>query len=250
MSYPATPPTDAASQLPLKEGSSGWPTFAVQGALGTAGYSASQDGVFGPKTTTAVKGFQRDHQLAVDGKVGPATQHQLATVICAAVQKSKPAFPKGLAMGLAQGEGGMNLAAVNWTVDGGVDCGLWQWRVEGPPYSLDGLREAFSPQRAGLMAAQAFLDRRAGFLGRSWVGASKERAGRCALLAHNWPAGAASQARYGWVPSPTSVASWVPLGVRFPDGAYVTTRQQWAEFYALGGPHGSGVIASSVKDWG
>jgi hypothetical protein len=41
------------------------------------GYAVAADGDFGPKTLTAVKAFQRDHGLVVDGVVGPKTRSKL-----------------------------------------------------------------------------------------------------------------------------------------------------------------------------
>jgi hypothetical protein len=251
MTLLATPPTTAESQLPVRKGSNGWPTFAVQGALGCAGINVSQDGDFGAATKAAVMVFQLHHHLADDGVVGPATRSQLTAVVCKAVEKAKPSLPKGLAKGMALGEGGNNLAAVNWNISGGVDCGLWQFRVVGPPYARDSLRRAFMPLASGKAAMQRFLDARRNYMQSkyTWSAGNVERAGRCALLGHNWPVGAESQAKYGHVPNPTRAASWVPPGVRFPDGMPVVTCQQWAEFYSLSGPHGSGPIASSVTSW-
>ncbi|WP_207643263.1 peptidoglycan-binding domain-containing protein [Cellulosilyticum ruminicola] len=39
----------------------------------TGNYNTAVDGVFGTNTLKAVKKFQKDHRLTVDGKVGPAT---------------------------------------------------------------------------------------------------------------------------------------------------------------------------------
>lgn len=45
----------------------------VQFLLGMDGHSVTVDGVFGPETLSAVRGFQSSHGLAVDGIVGPQT---------------------------------------------------------------------------------------------------------------------------------------------------------------------------------
>lgn len=59
----------------LKKGSSGAAVKTLQKNLNTLGYDAgTADGVFGAKTETAVKAFQRDHGLTVDGVAGMATQ--------------------------------------------------------------------------------------------------------------------------------------------------------------------------------
>lgn len=49
----------------------------VQDALRRRAYSVSADGVFGPQTEAAVKQFQADYRLNVDGVVGPDTYHRL-----------------------------------------------------------------------------------------------------------------------------------------------------------------------------
>jgi N-acetylmuramoyl-L-alanine amidase len=58
-----------------RQGSKGDAVKSVQTALLNKGYSSvgKADGVFGPKTTTAVKAFQKANKLTADGIVGPAT---------------------------------------------------------------------------------------------------------------------------------------------------------------------------------
>ncbi|WP_395136032.1 XVIPCD domain-containing protein [Rhodanobacter sp. FW102-FHT14D07] len=45
------------------------------------GNSLEADGSFGPHTRAAVEAFQRDHQLIVDGEVGPRTLHALEQAV-------------------------------------------------------------------------------------------------------------------------------------------------------------------------
>lgn len=49
----------------------------LQQILKNAKYNVTVDGVFGPKTESAVKQFQTDHNLSADGIVGSATWHAL-----------------------------------------------------------------------------------------------------------------------------------------------------------------------------
>ncbi len=62
----------------LKRGSEGRRVEVLQTQLKALGYySGAIDGDFGRGTAKAVKAFQRDQQIAVDGKVGPGTQSKL-----------------------------------------------------------------------------------------------------------------------------------------------------------------------------
>lgn len=50
----------------------------IQRALRTAGYyRGSIDGIFGPRTRRAIKLFQRDHNLKVDGIAGRITKQAI-----------------------------------------------------------------------------------------------------------------------------------------------------------------------------
>ncbi|MGH4013101.1 MAG: peptidoglycan-binding domain-containing protein [Pseudonocardiaceae bacterium] len=64
----------------LQEGSSGQAVKAVQVILSRIVVpTVAVDGIFGPKTESAVKGFQADNDLKQDGIVGPQTWRELAT---------------------------------------------------------------------------------------------------------------------------------------------------------------------------
>ncbi len=71
----------AKKNLPLlRNGSRGEDVKEVQVALTEAGYDvgkAGADGVIGPDTVKAIKQFQKDNGLAVDGIVGPQTRGKL-----------------------------------------------------------------------------------------------------------------------------------------------------------------------------
>ena len=73
---PQTPTTGTltlAQGQTLKTGDSGQQVTALQQSLKTLGYDVAVDGSFGAGTAAAVGEFQRDHDLADDGVVGPAT---------------------------------------------------------------------------------------------------------------------------------------------------------------------------------
>ena len=72
------PVTDSTTISPsvmpvIKKGSKGDWVVIAQGRLVVAGYKIEVDGVFGPKTEEAVKKFQADHHLTVDGIIGKNT---------------------------------------------------------------------------------------------------------------------------------------------------------------------------------
>lgn len=62
----------------LKVGSTGSEISLLQSELQSLNYDVGQvDGIYGSKTKAAVQDFQRDHNLAADGIVGPQTQAAL-----------------------------------------------------------------------------------------------------------------------------------------------------------------------------
>lgn len=68
----------AAEQLPtLRKGNRGPSVLKLQEALKERGYSIRADGIFGDKTLEAVKAFQADNGLVVDGVVGAKTWSKL-----------------------------------------------------------------------------------------------------------------------------------------------------------------------------
>jgi murein DD-endopeptidase MepM/ murein hydrolase activator NlpD len=74
----------------LREGRTGWDVAALQFALAWHGFASGDfDGVFGPRTTGAVRGLQHAEGLAEDGVVGPATLR--------AIRGPLPASPMSLA---------------------------------------------------------------------------------------------------------------------------------------------------------
>jgi peptidoglycan hydrolase-like protein with peptidoglycan-binding domain len=64
----------------LAEGSHGEQVEQLQTTLNMSGATLKVDGVFGEHTAEAVKKFQTDHGLHVDGIVGPLTRAALSKV--------------------------------------------------------------------------------------------------------------------------------------------------------------------------
>lgn len=257
---PSSPP--AKTVVTTDSTVTGWAVYAVQAALnslrvafpsrGASWPSLDEDGAFGPQTTEAVKRFQTWAALDPDGRVGPKTQMTICKLLDERVHALRSQVPQGLIRGLAEGEGGNYIAAVNHNVPGGVDCGVMQYRCYGPPFEAAPMRMAFDPLAAMLAAADAFAQRTDSFMSQAGVKGRNDRAEfakRLAVLAHNWPAGAADIAKDGVLTRPSDLATWVGAGTRFPDGHMVTTRLDWVQFYALGGPHGEGRMTRYVTDW-
>ena len=67
----------AASCRTLRKGDRGADEKTLQTLLTKAGYTVAVDGIFGAKTLEAVKAYQADHGLTVDGVVGKATWSEL-----------------------------------------------------------------------------------------------------------------------------------------------------------------------------
>jgi len=82
--------TVAATPL-LRRGSKGEAVRRLQQALSAAGYPLRADGVFGPATARAVRRFQADHALAVDGIAGPRTMATLDSLASVAPPPATPA---------------------------------------------------------------------------------------------------------------------------------------------------------------
>lgn len=73
----------------LRRGSKGADVTRLQAALNALGYDCgAADGIFGAKTETAVRAFQKDNGLAVDGIAGKATQ----AALYAAEDTPKPTY--------------------------------------------------------------------------------------------------------------------------------------------------------------
>ncbi|MBQ9264059.1 MAG: peptidoglycan-binding protein [Clostridia bacterium] len=77
---PYTPTPSPTPQGSLKLGSNGQDVRNVQSKLKALGfYKGTVDGDFGAATEAAVKAFQKQYKLTVDGKVGPSTLKALAS---------------------------------------------------------------------------------------------------------------------------------------------------------------------------
>jgi peptidoglycan hydrolase-like protein with peptidoglycan-binding domain len=99
----------------LKKGSQGQPVKDLQAALTTLGYApGAPDGIFGAQTETAVKAFQADVGIGVDGIVGEVTWINIDET-----DQSEPVIKKG-STGLPVRRLQRRLSAVGFDT-GGVD---------------------------------------------------------------------------------------------------------------------------------
>jgi peptidoglycan hydrolase-like protein with peptidoglycan-binding domain len=200
---------------------------ALQRALTSLGYFVTVDGVFGEQLERAVKTYQSRHGLAADGVAGLRTQARMLQQVDVRVDRHVLGVPDGLMRGFMEFEGGNVLAAVNWSVAGGVDCGCMQLRVTGPPYSHQRLVTAFHPLGAAVEAAQVLMERKAVFARRSGTARSPFTSLGLAVLAHNWPWAADQYSRYGAISNPNGAAPWVPSSLP----ASARTREGWCKYY-------------------
>jgi hypothetical protein len=237
------------TKFTVDRGTTGVVAWAVQRGLNERGFDAKklvEDGVYGPETQKIVTNFQKRQRVFMDGRFGPKTSERLARVLSTRLEVRLPAL---ILSSMVLNESNFYIAAVNWSVAGGVDCGYCQRRVyTGSLEDQAVVRRAFDPLYQFKLLAASLVDRYEAFFGE--VGATThERAWRLAALNHNWPYAAARLA-HGYTLS-DKAAPWVPKGTRFKDGTPVVTYLDWAKFYALGAPEHNhyGVAVSLVKNW-
>lgn len=241
----------------LREGDQSIVVWSLQKALNVG---LTLDGDYGPATKSAVVKFQAASSLTADGIAGPMTQRKLVTKILAQYDVD---LPFGLLMGFAQMEGGYLLGAVNWSVSGGVDCGVHQRRVYSADYNDDAvIQRAFDVAYQTRLLADRLTELRGIFIAREGTNdgykgvPAREKAWRLAALNHNYPSAADRLSRTPiaqlgtyW----TTAQSWVTgFGFRFPDGTPVRTPLEWTHLYAgtLAGAHAhKGNVTRYVTAW-
>lgn len=238
----------------IREGDVGLRVWAVQRGLNSVGYSLEEDADFGPNTQFSVAKWQSERGLGSDGIFGPGSSAELAHQFDSLI--SSGLIPPGLTRGQVEVESGNWIAAVNWKIAAGVDCGYAQKRV----YTIDQndqqvVKRAFdSEHQINLLAS------RLSFKHQLYLGGlnDAERAWRLASLSWNWPYGADTLSKTkvadlsSWWTLTKPPDQWpTSVGARFPGGAPVDTPLKWARYYALGAPERNwpGATAKYVSTW-
>lgn len=249
----------ASTKYSYKLGDTHLGVWAIQRAFNKLNYShigqLVEDGNFGPGTQAAVTTWQDNVNLTADGIFGPASQKRLVRSIEARVE-DVVSFPAGLVQSQIDGEGGNLIAAVNHSVEGGVDCGYTQRRIykqSNGLYRQTDIERAFDSFVQITLLAETNRSRKDYYIARPGVVNRKDKheyAWRLAALYHNWPYGAQRLAD-GYALSNTMKASWVPAGTKFTDGTPVVTYAQWAKFYSMGAPEHNhkGQMVKYVTNW-
>jgi peptidoglycan hydrolase-like protein with peptidoglycan-binding domain len=221
MSLFSNPPTTTKSSF--RRGDTHLGVWAIQRLLNTV-YAGKmtplvEDGAFGAGTDTTVRKYQADVGIVSDGIVGQQTQQRMTRSVIIRVPYGAD-LPKGLLEGQINLESGGYLAAVNASVAGGLDLGLTQRRVYGPPYSEASVMQAMDPLGSVTLSAANL-----------WTNADKYRNAHLgcpfnrwelAVLSHNWPVAAEQFFKYGHLLSPNNLATWAPRPM---------TWNEWCHYY-------------------
>lgn len=244
----------------LRVGDRGIVVWSLQKALNAQNTDVALDGDFGPATENSVKVTQRALGLIADGIAGPRTQAGLVSLILHPLEGT---VPPNLLRGFSEMEGGNLLGAVNWSVVGGVDSGVFQRRVYEADYGDDAvIQRAFDTAYQGRLLRDRLVELRSIFEPRTgtrdgYGGMSpREKAWRLACLNHNYPSAADRFSRtpiHQLASYWTTPQTWVTgFDFRFPDGTAVRTPLEWCHLYSgvLAGKHGhKGNVTRYVTSW-
>lgn len=170
----------------------GWDVWAFQVALNShqKATQIKEDGFFGPITANAVKQEQGRHHLTKDGVAGALTQNAIATAEAKTAEVTH-SIPVGLLKGVAEGESGLQFAAVsgpNWNES--YDAGITQDNLLiGELGVIARWRNAFD-LRVSFTDLAAKLRKQYDLYHGSPGAVTARDAWFCAILYHNWPAAA------------------------------------------------------------
>lgn len=225
----------------IKRRQRGLKVWAVQRALNSLDYGPLvEDGIFGKQTEDSVLAYQISKVLFQDGVFGPKSSASVAAEITGLVTENVTGLPSGLLRSIVEGESGNLIAAVNWSVPGGVDCGYVQRRVFAADYENGKVvKRAFDARYQIRLLAKGLQSRHDSYYGHTGA-TTHERAWRLAVLHHNYPSAAERivDVGIGGLSSYyTTTQAWVvAIGAKFPDGDPIQTPLEWCQHYALGNP--------------
>jgi len=226
MNLPDVPPHYAKFSdiyRPIKKGEGpSWRVYALQKGLIARGHILVANGVFNDTTLGGVKLFQKNNGLVVDGIVGPFTQHKLLWKVSRKLEQVKVSnglTAPGIIYGICMRETSGLLAPVNEydpsEDDQGADLGPLQWRVAGPPYSMQMMLFAFDPLKvmdAGMNNPDMGLLPRIAALRKRQPDMSGLLILRVAIVAHNAPFLYGQYLRNGKLAAPEAIAEWTDNG--------------------------------------
>jgi hypothetical protein len=198
-----------------------------------------------------VRAFQDLSKIDTDGRAGPQTQTQLAQRL---IRNMDSGLPGGLMLSVVDYESSGYVAAVNWQTVGGVDCGMTQRRVLGPPFADTSVRNAFDSLYQLSLLRSFVIDRHTRYMPKPAVH-THEFAWRLAVYGHNRPSDADHFADVPYdklTPYWTEPKQWVmDMGRLFVDGSPVRSIWDWACRYALGNKahNEPGQAVKLVSDW-
>lgn len=213
-----------------KLGMRGIEVEALQVNLNHVGGHLAEDGIFGPGTDKAVKAFQGNKGLTIDGIAGVMTQRAL--ILTLAVESTrKHNLPLGLLKSMASNESGFVLAAYSAHPSGeGFDFGPYQLAF---PPAVKGQIMYHTACDAFAMAEHVGSDARK--LKNKFRQARFVKTDRYAwelgALSHNWPAAAQNLANIGSIfknPATDKIAqSWIVKA----SGGRLSTPEEWCAHY-------------------
>lgn len=220
----------------LRRGDQSVAVWALQRVMNKLGIPTSEDGDFGKQTEANAKALQIKLRVASDGVVGGGTQQALAHYLCDRQERADD-LPENLLLSSILYESGGYLGAVNWSVAGGVDCGMTQRRVYDSSKTDATIKRAFDASYQVGLSGSSARELHDIFLARPGV-FTHEGAYRVATLNHNYPSLADRISRVGIKSLSayyTSPQTWVVVNdLHFPDGAPIRTPLEWGQRYALG----------------
>lgn len=239
----------SATPYEVKRRQRGIKVWAIQRALNSLDFGPLvEDGIFGVQTENSVLAYQISKALFQDGVFGGKTSASVAAEITGLVTQNVTGLPPGVLRSIVEGESANMIAAVNWSVPGGVDCGYVQRRVFAADYENGKVvKRAFDSRYQIRLLAKGLKSRHDSYFGHTGA-TTHERAWRLAILHHNYPSaaerivevGITGLSSYYTTPQTWVIAIGGQAGpLRFPDGAPIQTPLEWCQHYSLGSPaHG------------